>query len=462
MDFQIYYLGVAIALICACSKPVEQNRNFKIDSKGEISYAEGSISSEDLIDLHHEIIRTHEAHNIIEGEGVVVAVTDDGVDYNHSDLRMSIWNNIGEQGLDSIDLDKSLNGKDDDSNGYIDDFHGWDVLRNDNDPKPEYFFYRHGTFVAGVISANTLSQDGAIGIAPKAKIMAIKFVSGSRWSSEDVSQAYHYAVDNGARIINTSYDIDVYAHDQIFQNALNYAYQNGVLVINSAGNDNVKDPPRQVFDKLLLVTATGSGTNLDKLMPGANYGRGIDISAPGQARSTVPNGKYATLAGTSFAAAMVSGVAALIWSQHPEYTRDQVVAQLLGTTDSIDSINPLYFGQIGCGRINALKAVSNRPIPPRIENLHIGADRSKKILTVTIRGTLSPSSLTKGNIKILDPEGRTVPYTFEGQYFVGANEIRIGLPETHLNGQYEIFFQDVVDPFGQPAQIESSPVFIVD
>lgn len=307
----------------------------------------------------HQLMQTPAAWDVSTGEGVVIAVTDDGIPVNHPDLAANIWVNSGEIAGNTID---------DDGNGYVDDINGWDVLDNDGDltPLPGD---RHGTHVAGIAAARLNNAEGVAGVAGRARLMMVRFYGTNQpWTSIMVAEALRYAADNGARIINTSYNIDGLVGDPIATAGFDYAYQKGVLLINSAGNTNTRNPLRQAFTQTLLVAATDSA---DRKWGNSNVGSGIDLAAPGvSVYATFPGG-YGYNTGTSMAAPQAAGVAALIWAAHPDWTRDQVAAQLLGTADAIDAQNPAFVGLLGAGRLNAARAVTETLAAPRLTPLDL-------------------------------------------------------------------------------------------
>jgi subtilisin family serine protease len=403
----------------------------------------------------HKLINSREAWTYGKGAGVLVALTDDGLDYTHEDLQGAIYTNQGEVGTDVDGQDKSTNGKDDDENGFVDDFRGWDIGRNDNDVKPEYAFHVHGTFVAGLISAISENGFGGDGIAPEAKLFPVKFRVGPRWSSVDIFKAYKYAADQGAKIINTSYDLDYYADDSIVHEALDYAYDHGLIIFNSAGNDGAEDTPRQRFDQIVLVCGLGIDGDPDKIAASSNFGRGVDLCAPISGYSTLPGNKYANRAGTSFSSAMAAGVAALIWSSNPELTRDQVVAKLIGTASRKDANNPGFEGKIGTGMVNALRAVTEKPNAPTIlAGDAIRLDDQSVEVKLIIRGVLDPNSIFRIESSFYGNDGMQVDAKLLKSYRIGANEIKIRLPSSTQTGGYKIDLSQLADPFGQ--QIKSS------
>ncbi len=307
---------------------------------------------------HHSLIQTSAAWEIELGSPeVIVAVTDNGFELSHTDLAANLWKNSNEI---------PNNGIDDDQNGFIDDVNGWNFDANNNDPTPGEQ-NSHGTHVAGIIAALKANAVGVAGIAPQVKVMPIKFYGENRWTSAIVFNSYKYAMDNGAKIINTSYNIDGFVNDKIYLEALQYVKEKNGLVFNSAGNNGEKDPPRRSLSDIILVCSTQANRvkpqNDDVISKFSNYGQGIDLCAPGDPILSTINGqyqgqsRYGELSGTSMASPVAAAVAALIWSRNPNFTNDEVLAKLLESTDNIDDKNPKFRGLMGSGRINALKAV---------------------------------------------------------------------------------------------------------
>lgn len=269
------------------------------------------------------------------GQGVIVAVIDSGVDYNHPDLRDNIWTNPYEV---------PGNGIDDDNNGYIDDIHGWNFDRNTNDPADDTRD-GHGTHVSGTIAA-ARNELGNTGVAYNAKIMPLKVLNKQSIVNEDatIATAIHYAVSNGAKVINLSLggepDSGV---DSELDEALHFARQAGVFVVFASGNERqdlgslksgdpgfyaasrnlstiagAVDPARQMY-----VDSNPAGeTPLDFVVA-----PGVDVT------STIPNNNYATYEGTSMATPHVAGVAALLLSIDPTLTPDQIEEILTTTAD---------------------------------------------------------------------------------------------------------------------------------
>lgn len=268
---------------------------------------------------------------------VIVAVLDTGVDINHLDLRDNIWTNANE-------TDK--NGIDDDSNGYVDDIHGWNFVDNSSNVQDDN---GHGTHVAGIIGSEK-NNFGTTGIAYNCKIMPVKCGSSSGFFNNSwVASAISYAAGNGADIINMSFG-GYYAMSLAVEEALKSAYSTSFLV-SSAGNDAYQNE-----QKYLGIT-TGQSypasypyvfgvmsssvfgyeswfTDFDSI---PNDKIEYNVYAPGENYpSTFPNNKYASLSGTSMSSAVISGIAALIRSMHPDkqaYPTKFIASQIQNTSN---------------------------------------------------------------------------------------------------------------------------------
>jgi subtilisin family serine protease len=274
---------------------------------------------------------------------VVIAEIGSGVDTGHPDLAGQLWVNAGE--IDG-------NGVDDDDNGYVDDIHGWNVLDNNSDLTDHT---GHSTMVAGILIAALDDQQGITGVCWGCRLMVVKVTQPdglARYS--DIAAGVVYAAQNGADVINIS------LRGQLSSAALHSAIvvaSETAVVVSSAGNDGDDAPVYPAaYDPVLAVTGTDSG---DVKAAVANYGAWVDVSAPGQdIVTTVNNGGYGSISGTSFATPFVSGLAGLLRSQHPNWSPTEVRAHIVNTADDIDGLNPGFEGQLGSGRINAARAVA--------------------------------------------------------------------------------------------------------
>lgn len=279
---------------------------------------------------------------------VVVAVLDSGLDVAHDDLAGAVWTNPNEVS----------DGVDNDGNGQIDDLVGWDFVDGDNDVADTF---GHGTHVAGIVGARANNGLGVAGIASGVRLMPL-VVGGPAIRASAVAEAIYYAVDHGAHVINMSF-----GGPETFQgarDAIDYAVSRGVVLVASAGNGATElyNYPA-VYQEVIAVASLEPS---DARAVTSHYGRWIDIAAPGHAvLSTSPNDQYDVMSGTSQAAPLVAGVAALIKSAHPSWTADQIRAQLVATADAVDAHNPDYIGLLGAGRVDAAEAVGGPVGAPR-------------------------------------------------------------------------------------------------
>jgi subtilisin family serine protease len=310
------------------------------------------------------------------GAGIIVAVIDTGVDYTHEDLIDSLWRNPGETGMDANGKDKSNNGIDDDANGFIDDTIGWDFATNDNKPfdlsvdamtilsgggNPG-----HGTHCAGNIAAHADNGKGIAGVAPEAKIMAVRFMNEKgEGNTADAVKAINYAVKNGAKVLSNSWgsegeDPSDAANNQALRDAITAAQTAGVLFVAAAGNghsgvgyDNDSDPKPGVpasypIDNIISVAAIDKN---DALGSFSNWGaKTVHLAAPGvDIFSTMVGNRYsdlvvdvdgiqATWDGTSMACPHVAGAAALYWAKHPTATYQQVKAAILASAKPVPAL----------------------------------------------------------------------------------------------------------------------------
>ncbi len=307
---------------------------------------------------------------------VVIGIIDTGVQLDHPDLAANIWHNPGEMGLDSLGRDKRFNGVDDDGDGLVDDWQGWDFggadYNNpvgDNNPSPVNTSSGHGTHVAGVASAVTNNTTGVAGIGYNCRIMAVKTSSDNDTRGGGFPyivfgfEGIQYAADHGARIINCSWGGS--GASQFEQDMINYATAKGSLVVAAAGN-NANAIPGYPASYANVISAAATNIN-DGKTSYSSYGPTVDVSAPGgepfdtytvAIYSTDYPSTYGNEAGTSFSSPFTAGLAALVASKNPGYTPLQVGEQVRVTCDDINAQNAVYANLLGKGRINALKALT--------------------------------------------------------------------------------------------------------
>lgn len=313
-------------------------------------------------------IEAYDAWDITGGaDSIIIGVIDTGIDYLHPDLANKLFINQGEMGPDGAGGDKMNNGIDDDGNGFIDDYRGWDFTDRvgfpfdstggdylfwDNDPMDENGF-SHGTSVAGIIGAETNNGIGIAGAAPNVTILNLRAFDPTGYGEEeDVAAAIIYAVNMGAKVINMSFGD--YSFSYVLRDVIRYAYARGVVLVASAGNSNSSDPhyPSGYSE----VISVGNSTENDFVAGSSNYGSTIDLVAPGTGIwTTVRNYDYQEFNGTSAAAPFVAAAAGLVLSQG-NFTNEEVKQIIKSTTDDIGSAG--WDERSGAGRLNINKALS--------------------------------------------------------------------------------------------------------
>lgn len=281
----------------------------------------------------------------VTGRGIIVAVVDTGVDYNHPSLRNSIWVNPREIPGDGIDNDR---------NGFVDDVRGWDFFGNDNDPMDSFEGGQagHGTHVAGTIAA-AASAHGPAGVARDAKIMPVR-LSNRLGDDSYLGAAILYAANNGASVINLSLGVTPSA---TVTNAIRQATALGAIVVVASGNSGESSPrfPASLATTpgVLAVGAVNASQTVASFSNRAGLSRDLKfVAAPGvDVTSTVPTGypgatttsvgSFATISGTSMAAPHVAGVVALALSTLPNPkapgVRDRVVDAIVSTAQQPSS-----------------------------------------------------------------------------------------------------------------------------
>lgn len=208
----------------------------------------------------------------------------------------------------------------------------------------------HGTHVAGIIAAVRNNDLGMNGVASNVKILSVRAVPDGDERDKDIAMAFRYAVDNGAKVINTSFGKGYSPNKEWVYEALKYAGENDVLIVNAAGNDGanideVYTYPNDSKDLIMeftdnVITIGAMSANWDENLPASfsNYGKlNVDVFAPGVAiYSTFPDERYNAISGTSMAAPSTAGVAALIRSYYPKLTAKQVKQILMNSGTQVN------------------------------------------------------------------------------------------------------------------------------
>lgn len=354
-----------------------------------------------------ELIDCPDAWDVNTGNpSLIVAVSDTGIDYNHADIAANMWCNPGEI---------PGNGVDDDGNGYVDDYYGYDFANGDSNPMDGN---GHGTHCAGTIGAVGNNSIGIAGINWNCKLMAVKGLDdgGSGYDST-LATGIRYAADQGARVISMSWGGAGFS--QTIHDALAYAHGLGAVLCVAGGNswDDIARYSPASDNYAITVSATDQN---DQACSFTNWGVKTAVSAPGgngigstppcaqynclslRAGTTdllasgcgagvgVVGGNYYRLAGTSMACPHVSGVAALVMAQHPEWTNEQVRQAIQMRADDILSSG--FDRYAGFGRLNAYRSVTSpEPLAAFISYPWNGGEISG---LAEIRGTVTGPGLS--------------------------------------------------------------------
>lgn len=343
---------------------------------------------------------------------VIIGIVDSGSDLQHEDLADNIYLNTTDP----------VNGIDDDGDGYIDNYYGWDFVGNsaatmlaDNNPDVTSDSTEHGVHVSGIASAVTNNGKGVASIAYNAKLMIIK--TGADNNARAIYKGYEgikYAADHGATIINCSWGGT--GGGQFGQEIIDYAIAKGCLVLAAAGNDATDIPDYPASYKGVFSVA--SVTAADEKSGFSNYGNTVDISAPGSnIYNTVNGSRYSVKSGTSMATPMVSSAAALVKAKYPNYNGLQIGEVLRTTADPIDNLNPTYAGKLGKGRLNVYKALTQTTSSIRYQQVTVAdqtngsrAAGSELTLKLDLKSFLAPITglnvsitSTSPYVQVLDP-----------------------------------------------------------
>lgn len=254
--------------------------------------------------------------------------------------------------------------------GYNPDFETRQIVGDNYEDKSERIYGNndvegpdasHGTHVAGIIAAQRDNQLGMNGVATNTRIMAVRAVPDGDERDKDVANAIRYAVDNGAHIINMSFGKSYSPHKEVVDEAVKYADEHGVLMVHAAGNssensdqkesyptDTYATMPSDSAPTLWISVGASSWRPGDELLASfSNYGdETVDVFAPGDdIYSTMPDNEYKFQGGTSMAAPVVSGMAALIMAYYPDLTPQQVRQLILENVTQFPDLEVLIPNQ---------------------------------------------------------------------------------------------------------------------
>lgn len=335
---------------------------------------------------YHSKIQTDRAWDVTTGSTTTVAVIDTGFALDHSDLSNKWATNSGEQGQTSVGgicwtglaASKATNNCDDDQNGFVDDWRGWDFNSYDNDPQtgvdnPTGAGVSHGTMVSGIIGATANNSYGSAGIDWQAKIMPLQVLNDDgEGYTYDIVAAIAYAVENGAKVINMS--LGGGTMDQALSDAVDFAVDQGVIVVAASGNCGASTTGNCAGlstggmtypAKFANVISVGATTSADARAVYSSYGPELDMVAPGSSVGPLTawstefqtDGYITSGSGTSFASPMVAGAAALVRSQLTSPTVSLVRNILLDSNDKIGDLSDrVRSDNYGFGQLNIHKA----------------------------------------------------------------------------------------------------------
>ncbi len=322
------------------------------------------VPDDSLVGSQYALTRIHafDGWTISQGDStIIIGITDTGIDNDHEDLHDQIAYNYNDP----------PNGIDDDFDGFVDNFRGWDLGCNDNNPQWDentvQGVFPHGVYVSGLAAARTDNGKGIAGVGFKTKILPVKI--SNEWGI--LNRAYEgivYAADHGCSIINCSWG-GTTGHPY-GQDIVNYAtYNRNALVVAAAGNNrnDVLFYPAS-YENVLCV----AGTNpVDEKWDGSSYGIFVDVCAPGDnVLTSTPGNQYSGGWGTSFASPQVAGLAALVKSHYPDTLSALQIGEIIKVTcDYIDTIpyNQQFAGLLGAGLINCGRALSDTTITPSVQ-----------------------------------------------------------------------------------------------
>jgi PKD repeat protein len=293
---------------------------------------------------------------------------------------------------------------------------GYDAAEEDTDVEPPTSAHDHGTHVAGLIGALTDNGQGMASLAYGVRILPVKVTFDN--NPDNVAGGFEgiaWAVLNGADVINCSWGSETYSQTglAVIQDAINA----GITVVAAAGNFNnsvVQFPAG--YDGVIAV---GASTSSDTRSSFSNYGTWVDVSAPGSLIwSLAPNNGYQVKNGTSFAAPLVSALAALLKSNNPNLSPAEVQACIQGAADDISFLNPDFNGLIGAGRINAYEAIRCVRLSQAMHNVSLSFETP--IPNRVCTGSLSPllritntGSEVLNSLTIRSQLGDAPPYFYE-------------------------------------------------
>lgn len=361
-------------------------------------------------------IQATNAWSLFKGNvNIKLAIVDDALDIQHPDLKNICFKNTGEI---------PSNGIDDDGNGYIDDYDGWQAYYRNGNPSPPIVnpnLFSHGTHCAGIAAAQT---DNGTGIASIGfGIQVIPISCSDKLNPGNIAAGYEgvvYAADVGANVISMSWGS--YSYSYTAKAIIDYAISKGCVLVAAAGNDNVDIPLYPAaYNGVISVAATDEN---DKKAGFSNYGTWVDISAPGVNIWSTLSGsiQYGYKSGTSMATPMVAGLCGLMLSKNPLLSAIEIESCLKSSAINLDFINPSYSGKLGGGCIDAEKAVlCVKDITAKLASNSRSVCRSQSVSFFSESSPIAKSfkwTFSGGNPTTSTAQNPIVSYNTSGQYSV--------------------------------------------
>jgi serine protease len=385
-----------------------------------------------------------EAWDVVRCDSTMLIADDDiGSDWTHSDLAKAIFINYGEMGTDSNGFPKNANGIDDDSDGFIDNWHGWDFAGDDgtapdNDPNTPA---SHGTHTAGIMGASGNNSIGICGVAFGAKLLILKCGDNS---GSDVSFGYEgivYAADHGAKVVNNSWGGT--NRSQVGQDIVDYAVSKNCVVVAASGNSYAfQDFYPASYDHVLSVAAVDEGANIT---PFSNYNTRVSISAPGQdILSTIPGNGYQNMSGTSMASPNAAAAIAMVRQKYPGLSPDQAVQWLRATSTPLNPTQDIHPGFTGKGLVNLKQAVTQSPVySARLESVEVLDQQNTGTLqsggsadiVLHVRNYLAPLTDLIGTIEYLNDTANAISVNTQTVQFGKANTLSL---VQNFQGSYHV------------------------
>ncbi|RDC61884.1 S8 family serine peptidase [Adhaeribacter pallidiroseus] len=384
-------------------------------------------------------VQAYRAWDIEKGDSsVVIGILDTGTRLDHEDLKNTIKHNYADP----------VDGRDNDQDGFTDNFSGWDLADNDNDPSGPN---SHGTFVTGMTAGDPDNNKGIAGIGFNCRYLPVKVFSSQVNGNFKGYEGIVYAADRGCQVINLSWGGDN-PYSQYEQDVINYAAINkNVVVVAAAGNT-----PKETsfypasYENVLAVSAVNKNDVKD---PSQTFNYQIDLTAPGiEVTTTSNNGTntYAAVGGSSFASPVVAGAAGLLRHHFPDYTARQIAERLRVTADNnYGAGNNLNFlEKLGYGRVNAYRALA-ASAPKSVRNTHniVDYQRAFASRTMSVSGTfqniLAPTEDLFVTLSSPSPYVSIIRSTF------AAGSMATLASKTNLELPFQVLIRPDI-PFNQP------------